>query len=197
MCVEAAVKKKLASRCCVRPGRSSRPISRFPYRLCAPLVRFRGTTAHIAVLECCKLALRIRAMLRIPYPREAVTLRSDRRQIGPSIAFELACIEGIQKLSQEPAWCDQLDLQVYARGSHEGAQRLANTSDSGGSNGASCFLLSLAGSSEATLSGRSYSKLRNAGRPRCKRFRCGLWRKRAGWSFSNPKGVLNNFVNVG
>jgi len=106
----------------VPPGRLSRPIPRFLYRLSAPLRWFRGTIAHTVGVQSYRFFLRTRSICQTPYPRASVNVPCDPRRIPLSIAFELACSAGMQRLQQEQAWCDLKDLQVYARAFREGAE---------------------------------------------------------------------------
>ena len=87
-----------ASRLNVPAGTLSRPIPRFLYRLGAPLRWFRGTTAHIAVLELYRLPQRILATRKKRFDRWGISLPSGPIQNPSSIAFELACTGGMETL---------------------------------------------------------------------------------------------------
>jgi len=114
----------------VPPGTASRPIPRFLYRLSAPLRWYRSTIAHILADECCRLPVHIRCMRRVLSPGGGVPIPSDPRQIPFSIAFELACSDGIQRLFQETGEGSLWDRWTYAQGFLAGARYVASTPSS-------------------------------------------------------------------
>jgi hypothetical protein len=112
----------------VPPGRLSRPIPRFLYRVAAPWRWFRRTIAHTVVSEVCRMPFRILATCRTPSLYRGIPLPSDPRALPFSIAFELACNEGIQTLMKEKARRGPLDLQTYIQGFHDGAKYVCDSS---------------------------------------------------------------------
>jgi hypothetical protein len=111
----------------VPAGKYSRPIPKFLYRLSAPLRSPKMAIVRIAVGEFCNLRQRILATHRIGYQTNGLPIPCDPRPGPPSIAFEFACNDGIQRLFREPGVRGVLDIQVYMRGFQEGATFVANT----------------------------------------------------------------------
>jgi hypothetical protein len=106
------------------------PISMYRF-LRITLLRWREmwelSIARTVVLECCTFPRRIEATYKTRWPHQGIALPCDPRQIGPSIAFEVACSEGIQRLWRDTGFLGgPVDRQVYLRGFLEGARYIAN-----------------------------------------------------------------------
>lgn len=112
--------QRQASKWRVPPGTLNHPISIFLFRLFAPLRWLQGTTVHIAVYQCCKLPLRILAIRSLLSKRLSATAR-PLPSTPPFSGFEAFYIAGTQKLWQEKAWCDELDLQIWEQAFRQGA----------------------------------------------------------------------------
>lgn len=116
-----------ASKWDAQPYSADRSTPMFLRPLYGTMRRFQRTIAHTVVSECCKFPHRIVATYKTRFPQRGVSIPCDPRQIPLSIEFELACSDGIQKLSRELAFFGPLDVQLYARGFREGAEYLLSS----------------------------------------------------------------------
>jgi hypothetical protein len=110
----------------VPAGTASRPISKFAYRLCAPLLLWSRSILRIVVVEICSLPLRILAILNQPSLRSGVPIPHDLGDCSPAnweimSSYLHACSEGIRSLRKERRIVSALETQTYIRGFQRGA----------------------------------------------------------------------------
>lgn len=107
---------------CAPPDTSAPSIPRFLRRLPPLVPRFQGPIVHTTVQQMCKLPLRIGAIHTPVASRRILPLSSDETQNRVSVEFEFACSAGMDRLSLDTEWFDQLALRLYARGFREGVE---------------------------------------------------------------------------
>jgi len=120
----------------VPAGKASDPISKFRYRLCAPLRWWYRSTPRIVVCEIGRMILRILAI-----PDSISALRAgltaspripDVYRANLHLASTLAhvCKTGMERLEKAHLWFGVQDCQTYAQGFREGAEGVLCTLDS-------------------------------------------------------------------
>jgi len=110
----------------VPAGSASRPISKFWYRLCAPLRWWSCSTLRIVVEEFYKFPLRISAILKTPRLRDGVPiplspLGSCLENFPEENDWLLACTAGMQQLRKQHPWIATLEVQMCFQAFQQGA----------------------------------------------------------------------------
>lgn len=110
----------------VPAGTASRPMSKFAYRLSAPLRWWSRSILRIVAIELCSLPLRILAILKQPSLRLGVPIPLDLGGCNPANPETLssyihACSLGIQQLQSERRMLSALETQTYVRAFRQGA----------------------------------------------------------------------------
>ncbi len=110
----------------VPAGSASRPISKWTYRLCAPLRWWLRSRLRIVAVELCSLLFRILTILEQPSLRLGVPISLDLGGYelvnrGIVSSYLRACTEGIQQLQRERRIVSPLDVQTYVQAFRQGA----------------------------------------------------------------------------
>jgi hypothetical protein len=111
-----------ASVLCDPKGIATRPIARFLYRLSAPVRWWKGTIAHMLVLEIRSLPRRISDLRQEEsFPLDFVRLPRDPRPNHSVLPIADACSVDIEKLRQSTGCMFPLGMNLYSRAFGEGA----------------------------------------------------------------------------
>jgi hypothetical protein len=120
---------------CVRPGKLSSPISKFLYRLCAPLRWWSHSTARIVVHTLRTLPLRIAATRKARRDfLEGLPLQSYPTPACMESLYEESmlphfCMTDMEKLSMERKFFEDLDQQTFVLGFRAGVESVFRTVD--------------------------------------------------------------------